>query len=405
MKPMSNMIFELMQESPVGSRPVEIVERKGLGHPDTICDMVSERFSVALSRHYLELCGSILHHNVDKALLVGGQAAPAFGGGDVLQPIEIYLSGRAILEVSGKRVPVEQLAQAAAREWLAQHFHALSFDRHVRLHCLVRPGSADLIDVFLRKEQQHEMPLANDTSYGIGFAPLSELERLVLAVEHRLNRIETKRAFPASGQDVKIMGVREGDQINLTVAMAFIDRFIPDRKAYVDSKSRIAALAKEAARTASSKPVNILINAADEVERGAIYLTVTGTSAEAGDDGETGRGNRMNGLITPLRPMSLEAAAGKNPVTHVGKLYNAAAQRIAQHITEQVPKVEEAECCLVSRIGAPIDQPQTILVRIRTADGRHDQSLRDEVDRIVARHLSGIGRLWKDFLNGAIPVC
>jgi S-adenosylmethionine synthetase len=89
MKPMSNLLLELMQESPVGSRPVEIVERKGLGHPDTICDMVSERFSVALSRHYLELCGSILHHNVDKALLVGGQAAPAFGGGDVLQPIEI----------------------------------------------------------------------------------------------------------------------------------------------------------------------------------------------------------------------------------------------------------------------------------------------------------------------------
>jgi S-adenosylmethionine synthetase len=405
MSAISNLIVELLYDSSAGSWPVEIVERKGLGHPDTICDMVSERFSVALSRQYFELCGSILHHNVDKALLVGGKAAPAFGGGDVIQPIDIYLSGRAILEVLGKRVPIEQLAQAAARDWFAEHFHALDFDRHVRLQCLVRPGSADLVDVFRRKEQQHEMPLANDTSYGIGFAPLSELEKLVLAVEHRLNRTETKRAFPASGQDIKIMGVREGDQFNLTIAVAFIDRFIPDLKSYVDAKSRIALLAKDAARTVSSKPVHILINTADDLERGAIYLTVTGTSGESGDDGETGRGNRMNGLITPLRPMSLEAAAGKNPVSHVGKLYNAAAQRIAGTLTKQLAKVVEAECLLVSRIGAPIDQPQTILVRIRTADGRLDRSLRDEVDHIVARQLTGIGRLWRDFLNGAIPVC
>jgi S-adenosylmethionine synthetase len=55
------------------------------------------------------------------------------------------------------------------------------------------------------------------------------------------------------------------------------------------------------------------------VKPSTVYLTVTGTSAEAGDDGEVGRGNRVNDLITPYRPISLEAAAGKNPVTHVGQ--------------------------------------------------------------------------------------
>jgi S-adenosylmethionine synthetase len=401
---MSSLIVEALEAKPVGSGPVEIVERKGLGHPDTICDMVSERFSVALSRYYLKRCGSILHHNVDKALLVAGRTVPAFGGGDVLEPIDIYLSGRAILDVSGTRVPVEDLAKEAAMAWFHDHFHALDFDRHVRLRCLVRPGSTELVDLFLRRQQQ-EAPLANDTSYGIGFAPLSELERLVLTVERHLNRIETKRAFPASGQDIKIMGVRKHDRITLTMASAFVGRFVPDLQAYSDAKSQIARLATQVARTVTTNPVEVMVNTADDLERGAIFLTVTGTSAESGDDGETGRGNRTNGLIAPLRPMSLEAAAGKNPVTHVGKLYNATAQRIAEDIINQMAEVVQAECCLVSQIGAPINQPQTILVRIRTTDGRPEQSLRNDIDRVVERHLAGIGRLWTDFLNGAIPVC
>ena len=68
-----------------------------------------------------------------------------------------------------------------------------------------------------------------------------------------------------------------------------------------------------------------MVNALDDPkasDESGIYLTVTGLSAEQGDDGEVGRGNRVNGLITPSRAMSLEAAAGKNAVAHVGKLYN-----------------------------------------------------------------------------------
>jgi S-adenosylmethionine synthetase len=306
---MSDLNIEAFEAKP-DQGAVEIAERKGLGHPDTICDMVSERLSVALSRYYLEHCGSILHHNVDKALLVGGMTAPAFGGGKVLEPLDIYLAGRAVLEASGERVPVEDLAKEAAGAWFRDHFHALDFDRHVRVHSLVRPGSVELADLFRRRHEH--APLANDTSCGIGFSPSSELERIVLAVEHHLNRADTKRAFPASGEDIKIMGVCEGGRILLTIAMAVIDRFVPDLRAYGEAKAQAAALASEVARTLTSKPVEVAVNTGDDLERGAIFLTVTGTSAESGDDGETGRGNRTNGLITPLRPMSLEAAAGKN---------------------------------------------------------------------------------------------
>ena len=82
---------------------VEIVERKGLGHPDTICDALAEQFSVRLCRYYLDRFGVVLHHNVDKALLVGGSASPVFGGGKVHTPIEIYLAGRAVTRAGQNR--------------------------------------------------------------------------------------------------------------------------------------------------------------------------------------------------------------------------------------------------------------------------------------------------------------
>ena len=65
---------------PVGEGPTEFVERKGVGHPDTICDRAAEELSIALSEYYMERYGRILHHNVDKCVLAGGQSKVYFGG-------------------------------------------------------------------------------------------------------------------------------------------------------------------------------------------------------------------------------------------------------------------------------------------------------------------------------------
>lgn len=400
---MAQFRLEQLDGQPLEARSVEIVERKGLGHPDTICDMLSERLSVTLSQHYLKRFGSILHHNVDKALLVAGRAAPAFAAGELNAPIEIYLAGRATIEHAGERVPVDELAERAVTSWFRDHFHALVPDRHVRLHCLVRPGSSELVKLFPNARKESALR-SNDTSCGVGFAPLTELERIVLAVEQHLNSPAVKAAFPACGQDIKIMGVREHDTMTLTVACAMIGRFLSGHAAYAEAKGHVAELARGAARAITSRPINVLVNTADRAKEGAIYLTVTGTSAEAGDDGETGRGNRANGLITPLRPMTLEAAAGKNPLTHVGKLYTATAQRIAEDVAT-LPVVRDVECYLVSKIGEPIERPQTGVVRVRTEDGRIDPNLKRAVDEIVTRRLTEVGRLWESFLSGSLPVC
>jgi S-adenosylmethionine synthetase len=136
--------------------------------------------------------------------------------------------------------------------------------------------------------------------------------------------------------------------------------------------------------------VSIAVNAADDLASGRIYLTVLGTSAECGDDGQAGRGNRINGLITPLRPMTMESVAGKNAVTHVGKLYNLAAGLIAQRIVDELPGVVESQCLLVSAIGRPITEPQLAAVQLRLLPGA---SLTEQESAVAAIAEDEVGRL------------
>lgn len=380
--------------------PVEIVERKGLGHPDSICDALALRLSQSLCRHYRDAVGTILHHNVDKALLRGGQSAPAFGGGKVVQPIDIYLCGRAVLEWAGKSVPLDELAIEGSREWLRTHLHALHPERHVRLHNLVRHGSQELTSLFARGSAKG--PLANDSSFGVGYAPLSPLEQLAIAVEQRLNGRRRDRVHPAWGEDIKVMALRRDRQVSITVACAMIDRHLSDVESYVAEKEAVRRLVEGIAAEMGFDNCQVRVNAADDVASGSIYLTVTGTSAESGDDGQVGRGNRVNGLITPFRPMSLEAAAGKNPVSHVGMIYNVLARETAERLVATLPVVAAAECYLASEIGAPVSSPAFIHVRIATRDGSPAGQLGDRVEEIVADELARLPSITDRFVAGSI---
>ena len=383
---------------------VEVVERKGIGHPDTICDALAEEICRSLCRHYLEQFGAILHHNVDKILLCGGAARPAFGGGEVTEPMEFYLAGRATAEHDGERVPVADIAVEACCEWLHTHLPALDLEHHVRIIPKFRPGSSDLRNLFPKGKS---VALSNDTSCGAGFAPLTRLEQMVLEVEKTLNDAEVKRAHPAIGQDIKVMGVRLGSRVNLTISCAMIGRYLDGVKDYVQAKAVAAQLALTAARRVANLDVRVAVNAADDTEypeQGGVFLTVTGTSAEAGDDGEVGRGNRTSGLITPYRPMTLEAAAGKNPVTHVGKLYNLAAAGIAANATRCVPGVNGAYCVLASQIGRSIADPQVADVCLALESKCRINSVTDLVRDVVSEQLHRFPQLQAALLDGNVPV-
>ncbi|NDY42256.1 methionine adenosyltransferase [Dissulfurirhabdus thermomarina] len=400
---MRNLQISLLPSPPVGTLPVEIVERKGLGHPDTICDALAERLSTALCRLYREEFGVVLHHNVDKGLLFAGRSRPAFGGGEVDEPMEITLAGRAVTEYKGKKLPVEELAVEEARAWFREHFHALDPDRHLRVQCRIRPGSRELVELFLR-EARTGVALANDTSCGVGYAPLDDLETVVLQVERYLNSPDFKAKHPAAGEDVKVMGVRRGDRISLTVACAFVDRFVENAGDYLQQKEELQALVQVYAESLTAHAVSVEVNTADHPGEGDLYLTVTGTSGEAGDDGQVGRGNRANGLITPNRPMVMEAAAGKNPLTHVGKIYNVAAGRVARRLVKEIPEVREAYCFMVSRIGRPVDEPQVMEVKLRLPEIGLLAEVMPRAREVVEGELAGAWSLWEAQAAGRIAV-
>ena len=115
------------------------------------------------------------------------------------------------------------------------------------------------------------------------------------------------------GQHIRSRNVKSEreEKLQSTVAAAKIDYRIQSLEHYFETKEEIKERTEEIVEENSSLKPEVHVNTADKEEEDSIYLTVTGTSAEMGDDGSVGRGNRVNGLITPHRSMSLEAASGK----------------------------------------------------------------------------------------------
>jgi len=396
-----SIVIERSDFFSVNDRSVEIVERKGLGHPDTLADALAEEYSVTLSRFYLENFGRVLHHNVDKALLVGGRTKPAFGGGEVEKPIIFYLVGRATEEHEGLKIPVEDLYKESAKKWLRENIRNLDPNAHILFKLIVRPGSPDLINLFDRKTG---IPLSNDTSFGVGFAPLTETERLVLLTENFLNSKDFKDSHPEVGEDIKVMAIRRNQSLSLTVSIAFVGKFLKDARDYLEKKERVRRNLLEFLSKKSNLELQIDLNTADDEKNNSFYITVTGTSAEGGDDGQVGRGNRVNGLITPMRPMSLEAVAGKNPISHVGKLYNILSRDMAEEIVKSVDEVEE--CCVftVSQIGKPITDPQIVKISVKTRNRELSSSTTREIEKIAREKIDSLPETWLRIVDRSLPI-
>ncbi|MCD6414730.1 MAG: methionine adenosyltransferase [Candidatus Diapherotrites archaeon] len=402
---MRNITIEHYQR-PVTDQKIEIVERKGTGHPDQICDSIMDKVSVALCKEYLKKCGRIMHHNVDKGLLSSGSVKVQFGGGKVEEPMLFIFGDRATYECDGETIPVDEIAINTAKEWLHENIRFLD-PEHVRYQVELKPGSAELTDIFNR--QDNGVLGANDTSAGVGYAPLTPTERVALETEKFINSKKFKEEFPEAGEDVKVMAMRQNNDLLVTIALAFVDRFVKDEADYFRKKSEITERVMEFVKENhgndfSSADVNI--NTLDVKGRGihGVYLTVTGTSLEDADSGQVGRGNRTNGIIAFNRPSTMEAAAGKNPVSHVGKIYNVLAHKIANKVVENVDDVGEVYIWLLSQIGNPIDQPAIAAAQVALKDGVSLSSVEKDVFHEVDDELANIDKFTMKLARGEIPI-
>ncbi len=394
-----------LQQVPVGEQPLEIVERKGLGHPDHICDAIMNEVSVALSKEYLKRYETVLHHNIDKALLAAGEVRRRFGGGEVKRPMLMIFGDRATYDVDGDPVPVDELAVATSKKWFKKNLRFVDPERHVRYQVELAKGSEALRDIFNRKGK---FLGANDTSAAVGYAPMTETERMVVLTERYINSPSFKKEFPETGEDVKIMASRENKHLDLTIALAFVDRFIENEGQYFKRKNEVVEdITRFVKSRAKFDRVNISVNTLDKRGRGmaGMYLTVLGTSADDGDGGQVGRGNRVNGVIPLNRPTCSEAAAGKNPVSHVGKIYNLLTYEIAQHIYQKVSGIKEVYVWLLSQIGRPINQPKVAGIELILDRGVEFKTVSRPVNDIVKSELNSIDEFTKRLTQGKMPVC
>jgi S-adenosylmethionine synthetase len=377
-------------------QPVEIVERKGIGHPDTLCDGMAERIALEYTRWCREHGGALLHHNFDKVQLVAGEVDIHYGGGEMLQPIRIQIAGRGSSQTpDGHPIPIDLIAINAAKTHLRQTMRYLDPDRHCVIDCYAGRGAGELARTVAHVT-------ANDTSVGVAHWPFSRLETAVYQTCQAINQ-DLIDQFPI-GEDVKVMGVRVHDDLTLTCAIPFLASEVQNLAQYRSLKTAVQQAVATYARQFASGKVSVHLNMADDEEAGDVYLTLTGTSGEHGDDGAVGRGNRVTGLITPFRPSSLEATAGKNAISHVGKLYNVLALEAARTIVEQVTAVRQAQVFILSQIGQPLERPFMTTAVVQAAEKALPLGTKREVEGVLDNCLNQIDRLREAIIDGNFPL-
>ncbi|RPJ08775.1 MAG: S-adenosylmethionine synthetase, partial [Deltaproteobacteria bacterium] len=279
-------VIETFRGRSVSGQSIEIVERKGTGHPDYMCDSIMEAISVALSKEYLKEFGTVLHHNIDKGLLAAGRVRKRFGGGKMLKRMELIVGDRATFVASGKKIPVIDIAEEAAKKWVRDNMRFVDPERHLIYKFVLAPGSTELIDIFLRPGKARG---ANDTSAAVGYYPLSPTEEVVFELERYLNSKKFKEVYPETGEDVKIMGLRKLKDLEMTVAMPFLASHIYSEKAYFQKKEEVhTEMVRFLGRFEAFHKKTIHFNTLDEKGRGlgGVYLSLLGTSAEDADSGQ-----------------------------------------------------------------------------------------------------------------------
>ncbi|MFH2109401.1 MAG: methionine adenosyltransferase [Patescibacteria group bacterium] len=387
-------------------RPTEIVERKGLGHPDTVADGIAESISIEYSKYCLEKFGAILHHNVDKTIVLGGQCDLKYGYGTLLKPFRVLFGGRMSQSFGDQIIDIQTMQAAVAKAYLKNVLPRLDVERDLELHSFT--SSSSKIPYWFSPRTiddlpEHKNPHANDTATVIGFWPLSITERIVLTIERFFYDYEPRihPRFDFTGSDIKIMAVRKDQNTELTICVPFQADKVGNQEIYFEYKSFIEkGLCNFLKNTFVQLPhISLRVNTQDQkIRKGAgdddgrgRYLTVIGSALDYGEEGLSGRGNRCRGLISSMRVSTVESIYGKNPVYHVGKIYSYIANTIAQQIGSLFDC--EATVIITTRNGDPLYSPYNIFVGVsKVVDKKIVQKIikeqlekRDWTSRIITK--------------------
>lgn len=390
----------------------EVVERKGIGHPDTLCDILASELSRAYSLFTIAHCdGLILHHQFDKVMIIGGKTEVTFGEiGHFTEPIQLIIAGRVSTHYKNQKLPIKELLNETIMKYMDANFLIPDIEQDLVIYHMwtsapgpgtIKESEGAIAEMFtpsspnsVRGYGAHYV--SNDTSYGAAYAPKSKLEKAILDTENQLNSIEIKRQYPWMGTDIKIMGVRIKNRVHVTACIPQIARFVSDINCYKENlKTCRFLLFSMVSKCFDNEKVEISLNTKDNFLDKNVYLTVTGGSL-SGDIGVTGRGNRINGLITANRPMSLDGAAGKNPRYYAGIIYNLAARYVSDELHSKT--LNPNEVVIISQNGLPLLFPRHVIVVTSSTDNKFTL-------KIVKECLKNIPQLTDLYLSGALQLC
>ncbi len=368
----------------------EVIERKGLGHPDTLSDALAETLSVMYSNYTLNRFGVVLHHNFDKLGILGGKTDVTYGYGELTNPVRVMLNGRASTKFGDSEIPIRELLEKTTSSFFDERFGALiDADSDIEIHYNVvgrsspgrmRETTGSRAYTFeprtVNDVKGYDNLVSNDTSVGCSYAPLSEFEKSILEIEKNL----LDRKLPWLGSDIKILGVKEGKKNSVTVCVPQIANYVDSEKSYLENKETAKNIVGEAF---GESDIEVSVNTRDDLKKHDLYLTAIGSSIESGDEGLVGRGNRTNGLITPFRPMSIEGACGKNPVYYVGKVYNILSRQIANAVYNATGKFTET--LIVSQNGRQLLDPWKSIVRIDNPQKSDEEAINHVFEEKLAK--------------------
>ena len=392
----------------------EIVERKGIGHPDTIADDLAEELSRTYSNYTREKYGVILHHNFDKVGLMGGTAKLKFGESEIINPIRVLLNGRASYCFNSEQIDLRDMLEKTAKEFLKKRLFGININKDIRIIYEVStgssPGAVGVESGYRNRwfaprgaEDLSELQSlnCNDTSLGVAFYFHRPVEKCVYNIEAMLNSNTVHKKYPWLGTDVKIMGCRYGSKMKFTMAIPQVASYVKNVDEYLENKECLYRFILEKLyELEPTYDISLEINTRDKVgkENVDLYLTATGSSIEMGDEGFVGRGNRMGGLITPFRPYTMEGICGKNPVYHTGKMYSIAAWEISKRIYEK-NKVD-SNVLLIGQSGQKLQNPWNVII---TGD-KPDVDKR-KLQNCVVEILDDFSKITEKILQGDYLLC
>ncbi|MFE1958371.1 methionine adenosyltransferase [Streptomyces sp. NPDC059479] len=297
---------------------VEVVERKGLGHPDTLADAIAELASIRYSEYCLGEFGAVLHHNLDKVAVLGGRARFGDFDGAYDRPVRIVFGGRISTSFGGHEIPVREILEAAAAEQLRA---ALPGFDHIAWEVRHETTDSSKFPYWFAPRDLSDLPerpvaFSNDTAFLVATAPRTEAETVTLLTEAWFSRL------PWAGSDIKALVIRDGQAFTVTAC-------VPAVAGHLNSSAELEDAVTDAAQELADRlagrlpgPVQVVCNTRNTRDGplSSQYFTLSGSAIDYGEDGLVGRGNTRSGLITPGQQAGNETLFGKNAAYHVGKV-------------------------------------------------------------------------------------